>query len=152
MKIENGKKYLFTTTDTELMKYNGTEVEIIRPLTKEEADIDDVGNMYKGKFEDGYERDIFEDELSRQNPHLMVERRIDMKIETIKYIEAVLKQDVNASALMYKDYKKEKEEKYGTEWIRQVMSKDEIKVLDGRKEDYNRALERYEDFMAHDWK
>jgi len=65
MKIENGQKYLFTTTDTELMKYNGTEVEIIRPLTKEEADIDDVGNMYKGKFEDGYERDIFEDELSK---------------------------------------------------------------------------------------
>lgn len=75
-----------------------------------------------------------------------------MKIQTIEYIEAVLKQDVNARALMYKDYKKEKEEKYGTEWIRQVMSKDEIKVLDGRKEDYNRALERYEDFMAHDWK
>ena len=75
-----------------------------------------------------------------------------MKIETIKYIEAVLKQDVNASALMYKDYKKEKEEKYETECIRQVMSKDEIKVLDGRKEDYDRALERYNDFMTHDWK
>ena len=67
MKIENGQKYLFTTTDTELTKYNGTEVEIIRPLTREEADIDDacVGNMYKGKFEDGHERDIFEYELSR---------------------------------------------------------------------------------------
>lgn len=64
MKIENGQKYLFSTTDTELTKYNGTEVKIIRPLTKEEA-VSSVGNMYKGKFEDGHERDIFEYELSR---------------------------------------------------------------------------------------
>lgn len=64
MKIENGKKYLFNTTDTELKKYNGTDVEIIRPLTEKEADIEDVGNMYKVKFYDGYERDTFEDELS----------------------------------------------------------------------------------------
>lgn len=63
MKIENGKKYVFATTDTELTKYNGTKVEIIRHLTEDEADIADVGNMYKGRFEDGYERDIFEDEL-----------------------------------------------------------------------------------------
>lgn len=64
MKFENGKKYIFNTTDTELKKYNGTEVEIIRPLTEKEADIEDVGNMYKVKFNDGYERDTFEDELS----------------------------------------------------------------------------------------
>ena len=64
MKIENGKKYLFNTTDTELKKYNGTDVEIIRPLTEKEVDIEDVGNMYKVKFYDGYERDAFEDELS----------------------------------------------------------------------------------------
>ena len=64
MKIKNGKKYLFNTTDTELKKYNGTDVEIIRPLTEKEADIEDVGNMYKVKFYDGYERDTFEDELS----------------------------------------------------------------------------------------
>ena len=65
MSIENGKKYIFNTTDTELMKYNGTEVEIIRPLTEDEADIFDVGNMYRVRFEDGYETDAFEDELSR---------------------------------------------------------------------------------------
>lgn len=64
MKIENGKKYIFNTTDSELRKYNGTEVEVIRPLTKDEADIFDVGNMYKVRFSDGYERDAFEDELS----------------------------------------------------------------------------------------
>ena len=64
MKIKNGKKYIFNTTDSELRKYNGTEVEVIRPLTEDEADIFDVGNMYKVRFSDGYERDAFEDELS----------------------------------------------------------------------------------------
>ena len=57
-------KKIFNTTDSELKKYNGTEVEIIRPLTEDEADIADVGNMYKVRFYDGYERDAFEDELS----------------------------------------------------------------------------------------
>lgn len=64
MKIENGKKYRFNTTDSELRKYNGTDVEVIRPLTEDEVDIFDVGNMYKVRFSDGYERDAFEDELS----------------------------------------------------------------------------------------
>ena len=55
---------IFNTTDSELKKYNGTEIEIIRPLTEKECDIEDVGNMYKVRFYDGYERDAFEDELS----------------------------------------------------------------------------------------
>ena len=62
--LENGKKYTFNTTDTELSKYNGTDIEVIRPLTETECDIEDVGNMYKVRFADGYERDAFEDELS----------------------------------------------------------------------------------------
>lgn len=57
-------KKIFNTTDSELMKYNGTEVEVIRPLTEKECDIADVGNMYKVRFFDGYERDAFEDELN----------------------------------------------------------------------------------------
>lgn len=57
-------KKIFNTTDSELMKYNGTEVEIIRPLTEKECDIEYVGNMYKARFFDGYESDVFEDELS----------------------------------------------------------------------------------------
>lgn len=65
MKIENGKKYVFNTTDTELTKYNGTEVEVIRSLTDKECDIADVGNMYKIKFGDGYVKDAFEDELTQ---------------------------------------------------------------------------------------
>ncbi len=64
MQIKNGNKYVFNTTDTELLKYNGEKVEVIRPLTDKECDIEDVGNMYKVKFTDGYERDVFEDELS----------------------------------------------------------------------------------------
>lgn len=63
MKIENGKKYVFNTTDSELEKYNGTKVNVVRSLTNNECDIEDVGNMYKVQFEDGYERDVFEDEL-----------------------------------------------------------------------------------------
>lgn len=57
-------KKIFNTTDSELKKYNGTEVEVIRPLMEKECDIEDVGNMYKVRFYDGYERDAFEDELS----------------------------------------------------------------------------------------
>lgn len=65
MTIKNKEKYRFNTQDSELEKYNGTEVEIIRSLTNEECDIEDVGNMYRVKFTDGYERDVFEDELSK---------------------------------------------------------------------------------------
>ena len=63
--LENGKKYTFNTTDTELLKYNGADVKVIRPLTETECDIEDVGNMYKVRFADGYETDAFEDELSK---------------------------------------------------------------------------------------
>lgn len=57
-------KKIFNTMDSELKKYNGTEVEIIRALTEDEADIADVGNMYKVRFFDGYVCDAFEDELT----------------------------------------------------------------------------------------
>ncbi len=57
-------KYIFNTTDSELVKYNGTEVEIIRLLTEKECDVEDVGYMFKARFYDGYERDVFEYELS----------------------------------------------------------------------------------------
>lgn len=64
MKIENGKKYVFNTAYSELKKYNGTKVNVVRPLTDNECDIEDVGNMYRVQCEDGAEIDIFEDELS----------------------------------------------------------------------------------------
>ena len=57
------RSYTFNTTQSDLLKFNGTEVYIIRPLTEAEADIADVGNMYKVRFVDGFVRDVFEDEL-----------------------------------------------------------------------------------------
>ena len=63
--IVGGNKCIFNTMpDTEFWKYNNTEVYIIRPLTEKECDIEDVGNMYRVRFYDGYERDAFEDELT----------------------------------------------------------------------------------------
>ena len=46
-------KKIFNTTQSDLIQYNGTEVEVIRPLTEKEADISEVGNMYKVKFANG---------------------------------------------------------------------------------------------------
>lgn len=62
------EKAVFNTTDSELTQYNGTVVEVIRPLTQDECDIEDVGKMYKVKFHDGYIRDAFQDELSKEIP------------------------------------------------------------------------------------
>lgn len=53
----------FKTTDTSYRDKNGQEVTILRRLTETEADIEDVGVMYKAKLEDGTELDVFEDEL-----------------------------------------------------------------------------------------
>lgn len=58
------KRMVFNTTESDLVKYNGTVVEVIRPLTEEECDVEEVGLMYRVRFYDGYERDTFEDELT----------------------------------------------------------------------------------------
>ena len=50
--------------DSEWSKYDGYYCEVIRPLTQDEADIEEVGPMYKVKFTDGVEIDAFEDELT----------------------------------------------------------------------------------------
>lgn len=65
MKIVNGMKYTFNTTQSDLVKYNGTKVTVLRPLTDKECDIEDVGNMYYVIYEDGSFGDVFEDELSQ---------------------------------------------------------------------------------------
>lgn len=49
--------------DSELNSRTGSIVEVIRPLTKDEADIKDVGPMYEIRFADGYVTDAFADEL-----------------------------------------------------------------------------------------
>lgn len=49
--------------DSELNERSGQLVEVVRPLTEEEADLFDVGPMYRIRFPDGFETDAFEDEL-----------------------------------------------------------------------------------------
>ena len=65
MNIESGKEYIFNTTQSDLARYNGTTVYIVRPLTKDEFDVEEVGNMYCAKFIDGKCWNVFEDELSQ---------------------------------------------------------------------------------------
>lgn len=48
----------------ELIAHDGQKVRVLRPLSTEEADLFDVGPMYKVRFEDGYETDVFGDELT----------------------------------------------------------------------------------------
>lgn len=58
-------KAVFDThgNDSELNIRSGEVVQVIRPLTEHEADIDDVGPMFKIRFSDGKETDAFGDEL-----------------------------------------------------------------------------------------
>ena len=57
--------YIFDThgADSELNCRSGQLVKVIRPLTEQEADIEEVGPMYKVEFADGFQTDVFEDEL-----------------------------------------------------------------------------------------
>ena len=64
--MEIGKTYKFNThsADSELNYLSGSNITIIRPLKDiEECDIAEVGNMYKVKFDNGKELDVFEDEI-----------------------------------------------------------------------------------------
>ena len=49
--------------DTSWNDRSGQVVEVLRPLTEDEADLFDVGPMYRIRFADGTETDAFEDEL-----------------------------------------------------------------------------------------
>ena len=49
--------------DSKVNSRIGERVEVIRSLTEKEADLLDVGPMYRIKFQDGTETDAFEDEL-----------------------------------------------------------------------------------------
>lgn len=65
--IEAGKKYRFDTkgSDSTWKAWDGQYCTILRPLTKEEADIDDIGPMWRIRFDDEKhtETDAFDDEL-----------------------------------------------------------------------------------------
>lgn len=54
---------IFNTTQSDLTKYNGTEVEVGAELTDNERD-PEVGRMFHITFFDGNKSDAFEDELS----------------------------------------------------------------------------------------
>lgn len=49
--------------DSQLNRRTGQTVVVLRELTEKEADITDVGRMFRIRFEDGFETDAFEDEL-----------------------------------------------------------------------------------------
>ena len=57
------KWFRFYTTQSDLVKFNGSRIEILEPLDEREYDREDVGSMYKARFSDGEIRDVFEDEL-----------------------------------------------------------------------------------------
>ena len=64
-KYNSGLHFIFNThgTDSDLCVRDGQKCAILRRLTKKEADMFEVGPMYKIRFLDGFETDAFEDEL-----------------------------------------------------------------------------------------
>ena len=52
-------------SDPELNRRNGQRVEVLRPLSDAEADLFEVGPMYKVRFADGYITDAFIEELEK---------------------------------------------------------------------------------------
>lgn len=56
-------KKIFNTTQSDLVQYNETEVEVGAELTDKERDIE-VGRMWHITFHDGKKTDAFEDELT----------------------------------------------------------------------------------------
>ena len=67
--LKTGDKVIFDSmgADSFLKSRDLEKATIIRPLTSDEADLFEVGNMYKIAFEDGFETDAFEDELIKEN-------------------------------------------------------------------------------------
>lgn len=54
---------VFRTTQSDLLKFNGTIVLVLAPLPEAEYDKEDVGPMFRAQFKDGIIRDVFDDEL-----------------------------------------------------------------------------------------
>lgn len=49
--------------ERELVAHNGQQATVVRPLTYEEAHPEDIGPMYRIWFDDGYESDVFVEEI-----------------------------------------------------------------------------------------
>ena len=56
-------KKSFMTTQSDLLKYNGTTVAVLYELDESEYDKEEVGQMYRIRLIDGNEINAFEDEL-----------------------------------------------------------------------------------------
>lgn len=56
-------KKSFMTTQSDLLKYNGTTVAVLCELDESEYDKEEVGQMYRIRLIDGNEINAFEDEL-----------------------------------------------------------------------------------------
>jgi hypothetical protein len=59
----------FRSSSTELgapgfSERSGEVVDVMRPLTADEVDLDEVGPMFRVRFADGVETDVFSDELT----------------------------------------------------------------------------------------
>lgn len=63
--------FIFQTQQSDLRHLQAKACEIVRPLTLDEAD-EEVGQMFKVRFDDGTEVDAFEDELT-PNPRNLPE-------------------------------------------------------------------------------
>ena len=62
-------KKIFQTNDTALVYLNGQAIEIIRPLTDKEADLDETGPMFRVRFPDAgnFLYDVFANEIKTNN-------------------------------------------------------------------------------------
>lgn len=58
-----GKAYIFNTIQSDLVKYNGCRVEVLKKLSNDEVDTEDVGKMYEIRIDDETTVQAFADEL-----------------------------------------------------------------------------------------
>ena len=74
-----------------------------------------------------------------------------MKAKSINKIHEILKGNVEHTRYAYKTKRYNLEQKYNTEWLDKVMTKQEKLQLEDDKRIYNEACELLEDFENHQW-
>ena len=81
-------KFIFDSHggDSTLNDRTGQSVTVLRALTEQEADIFDVGKMFRIRFEDGFETDAFADELTLDEI-TPLERRLYVADEVTPFTE-----------------------------------------------------------------
>lgn len=64
-----GEEIIFNTygQDIKLKELSGEKAVILKELTEDECDIEEVGRMYRIRFSENFEVDAFEDELEKIN-------------------------------------------------------------------------------------